>query len=370
MQQLSPDPRPSADDLAVCRKLLQAGSRSFFAASRLLPKQIRGNATALYAFCREADDAVDLGQGGSDAPAKLLVRLERIYDRRPADHPVDRAFAAMVEDCALPQDLPVALIEGLRWDTEGRQYETLADLQAYAARVAGTVGSMMTLVMGVRDPQALARACDLGVAMQLTNIARDVGEDAAAGRLYLPRQWLREAGIDPDVWLADPCFDDALASVVARLLSTAAQLYDRAEVGIACLPPGCRPAMFAARLIYAEIGRVVAESGFDSFSKRAVVPTRRKLILVLQGLIKVAGQAGRLRRGSLREVIDQPALTETRFLVQAVTRFSVQMPAKADAEPLLPWWDLHARACWMIDLFERLERNDREMKAAGATRRA
>ena len=89
---------------------------------------------------------------------------------------------------------------------EVRRYETLQDLDAYAARVAGSVGAMMTLVMGQRAPEIVARACDLGVAMQLTNIARDVGEDARAGRLYLPLQWLREAGIDPDAWLAKPVF--------------------------------------------------------------------------------------------------------------------------------------------------------------------
>ena len=110
-------------------------------------------------------------------------------------------MADLMRRCAIPAALPEALLEGLAWDAEGRSYETIDELFDYAARVAGAVGVMMALIMDVRSPQALARACDLGVAMQLTNIARDVGEDARLGRIYLPRQWLREAGIDADAWL-------------------------------------------------------------------------------------------------------------------------------------------------------------------------
>eukprot|EP01037_Dinobryon_pediforme_P021714 gene21714-22658_t len=124
-------------------------------------------------------------------------RLARARDGRPLPFPADRAMADLMRTYAIPREVPEALLEGLGWDTDGRRYETLDDLLAYATRVAGTVGIMMTLLMGVREPEALARACDLGCAMQLTNIARDVGEDARAGRLYLPHTWLREQGIDP-----------------------------------------------------------------------------------------------------------------------------------------------------------------------------
>ena len=154
-------------------------------------------------------------------------------------------------DALFPPLLPEALLEGLAWDAEGRSYETIDELFDYAARVAGAVGVMMALIMGVRSPQALARACDLGVAMQLTNIARDVGEDARLGRIYLPRQWLREAGIDADAWLAKPGLDERLRPIVARLLQEADALYARARAGIALLPANCRPAILAAALIYA-----------------------------------------------------------------------------------------------------------------------
>ena len=110
---------------------------------------------------------------------------------------------------------------------------------------------MMTLVMGGRSSKTVARACELGVAMQLTNIARDVGEDARRGRLYLPLQWLREAGLDPDEFLRHPQHSPALANVVKRLLRAADQLYVRSETGIGALPRDCRAAIMAARLIYA-----------------------------------------------------------------------------------------------------------------------
>ena len=174
-------------DLLACRERLRVGSKSFYAASMLLPKRLRPDVYALYAFCRVADDAVDDGGDGLVAVARLRERLERAYAGTPCDTPVDRAFADMVERRELPILLPLALIEGFEWDARGKTYHTLSDVRAYGVRVAGTVGAMMSVLMGVRSQDALARACDLGVAMQLTNIARDVGEDARNGRLYLPR---------------------------------------------------------------------------------------------------------------------------------------------------------------------------------------
>ena len=164
------------------------------------------HATALYAFCRQADDAVDLGEDGAAELAVLHSRLDLIYARKPLPIAADRAFAEVVATRSIPRELPAALLEGFAWDLAGRRYQTLADLNAYAARVAGTVGAMMAVILGAQDAAVIARACDLGVAMQITNIARDVGEDARRGRLYLPREWLAAAGVDADAWLANPRF--------------------------------------------------------------------------------------------------------------------------------------------------------------------
>jgi phytoene synthase len=349
------DAAAHAADLVACRALLRGGSRSFHAASLLLPRRVRAPAAALYAFCRLADDAVDLDGGRASAVARLRERLARAYEGRPLPIPADRAFAAVVSRHGIPRALPEALLEGLAWDAEGgRRYEDLPALEAYAARVAGSVGCMMAVLMDVRDRAALARACDLGVAMQLTNIARDVGEDARAGRLYLPLRWLREAGVDPDAWLARPVFDGALASVVRRLLRVSDELYLRAGAGIAALPAGCRPGIRAAGLLYAGIGREVERRGFDSVGQRARVPGSRKAALLLRAALPEGS-------GRTAAAAGAPPLDATRFLVEAV----LETATVAASGAVSGGWGLEARAVWVIDLFARLERRDREAAMAG-----
>jgi phytoene synthase len=223
----------AAADLTACTATLQTGSRSFAIASIFLPARVRAPATALYAFCRAADDAIDLSDDQAAALDTLRARLDAIYGGRPGGDAVDRAFAAVVADFGLPRALPEALLEGFAWDVEARRYEDLPGLIGYAMRVAGTVGVMMALLMGTRDAAMLSAACDLGCAMQLTNIARDVGEDARAGRLYLPLSWLREEGIDPAAWLAEPSFTPGLDRIVAALRAGRAR--HRASAG--ALPP-------------------------------------------------------------------------------------------------------------------------------------
>lgn len=348
-------PATPAADLSACRRLLRAGSKSFYIASLLLPTAIRDPACALYAFCRLADDAVDVDGGGLHAVAKLRDRLDRIYAGTPLAIAADRALARVVLSHAIPRTLLDALIEGFEWDSTARTHETLADVHAYAARVAGTVGAMMALLMGVRDPDAIARACDLGTAMQLTNIARDVGEDARNGRLYLPRDWLRDAGIDPDGWLAAPRFDSRLHGVIERLLCEADRLYGQVDSGIARLPAGCRPGITAARLLYAEIGHELRRRGGDSVSQRAIVPAGRKLALLIQAYS---------REPDPKAGATAHAIAECRFLIDAVA--AAPLPPADDlsaAEPVLPWWRFRARAVWVLDLFERLEREEREAQA-------
>ncbi|NEU11067.1 phytoene/squalene synthase family protein [Methylobacterium sp. BTF04] len=327
-----------AADHAACRAAIRTGSRSFFAASALLPAAVRRPAYGLYAFCRLSDDAVDevAANGRAAAVARLSARLARAYDGRPADTAADRALADIVADHAIPQALPGALIEGLAWDAQGRRYETLSELSAYAARVAASVGAMMTLIMGVRDPGTLARACDLGVAMQFTNIARDVGEDARAGRLYLPLRWLAEEGIDADAFLADPTPSPALARVVGRLLAAADLLYARAQSGVSGLPLSCRPAIRAAGSIYSEIGRELERAGLDPITSRARVAGRRKGVLLAKALL--LGASGGARTA--------PPLPETAFLVDAVAAQPV--PVRAS------WWDVPAQAGRVLDLVEIL----------------
>jgi phytoene synthase len=211
----------------------------------------------------------------------------------------------------------------------------------------------MALLMGVRDREIAARACDLGLAMQLTNIARDVGEDARRGRLYLPHDWMIEAGLDPAGWLAEPVFDDRLANVVRRLLQCADLLYARAAPGIEKLPSGCRPGIRAARSVYAEIGRGVERRGYDSVSSRSIVSPWRKSVLLAEALSGAP---------TLSATAHYHVLDEVSALADAVAAApTVDMSALIGIPQRTP----QQRIEWLIDLFERLEREERNRGTQG-----
>lgn len=362
---LTPLPEAGADgfDLKACRSLMRGGSKTFFAASLLLPPRIRLAATALYAFCRVADDLIDDGADKPAAIRELAQRLDAVYAAKPHQLESDLALAMVVHQHQIPRPLLEALLDGFAWDAQQRRYETLEDLHAYAARVASTVGAMMTLIMGVRSAEALARACDLGVAMQLTNIARDVGEDARAGRLYLPQSWMREEGLDPQQWLLQPSHGAGMARVVQRLLAEADRLYRRAERGIALLPRDCQAAIRAAGLVYAEIGREVERRELNSVDTRAVVSSRRKLLL----LGKALAGPNRAQRTSGSDAEWDPALKATQFLVDAGASPSSAIHASTEDDGAQD-----SRVVWLIDLFERREkervrRHDQLLKRNGAS---
>jgi 15-cis-phytoene synthase len=315
-------------DMQACREMIRTGSLSFHAASRLLPSRVRDPALALYAFCRVADDEVDEGQDKARAVLSLRDRLDLVYQGRPRNAPADRAFAAVVEGFEMPRALPEALLEGLAWDAVGRRYETLSGVLDYSARVASAVGAMMCVLMRVRDADALARACDLGLAMQLTNISRDVGEDARAGRLFLPRNWLAEAGVDEASFLADPQPTEGVRRVTARLLAQATQLYNRADAGISALPVSCRPGIFAARHIYDGIGTEVVRAGHDSVNRRARTNGRQKLGWLVLSTARTAVSSVMPRPAALHA---RPA-PEVAFLVDAAAR---RRPTAARSDALL-----------------------------------
>lgn len=305
-------------DLATCREAIRTGSYSFHAASRLLPARVRDPSLALYAFCRLADDAVDEGDDKVGAVLSLRDRLDLVYAGRPKNAAADRAFAAVVAQHDMPRALPDALLEGFAWDAAGRTYDDFGALCGYGARVASSVGAMMCVLMGVRGADALARACDLGLAMQLTNIARDIGTDARMGRLYIPRAWLQEYGLSEACLRAaaqnpQAPVDARIALISKRLLAEARNLYIRAEAGIPALPMRARPAIFAARHIYDAIGRDVRRLGPASLHQRAHTSARQKL-----GLIALSGL-----RAAASALLPCPALLHARahpecaFLVEA-----------------------------------------------------
>ena len=329
-------------DMRECRRLLYHGSRSFHIASRFLPPTLRESACGLYAFCRIADDLVDLGEDPKQALAELHHRLDLIYAGTPENHSVDRVLSQIVTDHQLPRGLLDALLEGFDWDTAGRSYETVDDLCDYGARVAGTVGLMMAILMGVKDHNTLARAADLGVAMQLTNICRDVGEDARAGRLYLPRQLCRDHDIAPDAFITNPKAGPKLTAVLQHLLSEADRRYQLADVGIEQLPKTCRPGIRAARRLYAEIGHRLAAGGYDPISTRAVV-TRRRKVGIATGVFRASEQ--------LSGDLAAPCARENQFLLASVphTEEWQRPPQPRSFSP---------SASWMLDLFMVMGQRD------------
>jgi 15-cis-phytoene synthase len=339
----------------ACIESIRAGSKSFHAASILLPSRVRLPARALYAFCRSSDDLVDdvpmSGSAPGPAPSALLrERLADVYRGEPGRLTEDRVFARVAEAFAIPRTLPEALIEGFEWDEQGRRYDTIDDLSAYAARVASTVGVMMTLIMGPRDRAVLARAADLGMAMQLTNIARDVGEDARRGRLYLPLEWMADAGLDADAFMAAPAYDARIAAIVRRLLATADEHYERGLTGLGGLPLDCRPAIRSAAFIYREIGREIAKADFNSVDHRAHTSKNRKIELI------ALAAAMPFQRGP---VLATPTHASAQFLVDAA----------ASREPGPPR-GLDAKAARAIELLAIAETRRRAHRAAMRTQEA
>ncbi len=342
-------------DLEECIALMQDGSKTFFAASRLLPQRVRPYAIALYAFCRVADDLVDHAQAGDTPLIELRERLDAIYASQPRAHVEDQALAMVVRQTGLPRHLLDLLIEGFDWDASGRRYHTLRELHDYAARVAGTVGAMMCWIMGTRDPVTLMRACELGVAMQLTNISRDVGEDARMGRIYLPLVMLREQGITPEDWLQAPHFNQGLQRVLGEVLDEADRLYAQASHGIASLPPDCRAAICAASLIYAEIGHQLRRNGLDSISVRTVVSTPRKLVLLFMAWT----QAGWIRVAH-REPKPLAAVQE---MVAECMRCASTVTSSQVA--YFPSRSMNQRVTWVLELLERRENLKRGQGISG-----
>lgn len=316
------------EDMEACRAMIRTGSLSFHAASRVLPARVRDPALALYAFCRVADDEVDEGRDKGAAVLRLRDRLDLIYAGRPRNAPSDRAFAAVVADFDMPRALPEALLEGLAWDSLGRRYATLSELKDYSARVASSVGAMMCVLMGAREADVLARACDLGLAMQLTNIARDIGEDARAGRLFLPLDWLAAEGIDPEAFLSAPSPAPGIRRAAARLLDQADRLYWRAATGVRCLPLDCRAGILSAGHVYRAIGTEVARAGHDSVTSRARTSRSRKATLILRSAVQ-AGLGAMLPVSARLHAAAEP---EVAFLVEAAAR---RRPAQARSESLL-----------------------------------
>ena len=264
---------------AMARQSIRRGSASFAAASLLFDKRTRERAHLLYAWCRRCDDIADAQEHGRRPPARTapvdaLSSEERAADRvqairaltaralqrQPTADPAFDAFGLVADECGLTAEMAEDVIDGFALDAAGWRPRSEADLMRYCYHVAGAVGVMMARVMGVArdDHDTLDRACDLGLSFQLNNIARDVWEDDAAGRCYLPVEWLVEMDIPPGQHMR-PQYRRELVELVARLVSLAETHEAAARVGARRLKFRQRWAVLAAANIYGAIGREVRQ---------------------------------------------------------------------------------------------------------------
>ncbi|WP_227368839.1 15-cis-phytoene synthase CrtB [Halomonas sp. M20] len=274
---------------------IQVGSKSFATAARLFDPATRRSVLMLYAWCRHCDDVIDeqhLGmpsrvEGSTDSSEQRMAGLrhmtQQAYAGEPMQSPPFAAFQQVALNHRLPERYPLAHLEGFAMDVQERCYVTIDDTLSYCYHVAGVVGIMMAWIMGVRDEATLDRACDLGLAFQLTNIARDIVDDAEIARCYLPQTWLVEAGIPPEE-IADPRHRDALAGVTARLIDLAEPYYQSARGGLGALPPRSAWAIATAHGVYREIGIQVKARGAGAWDRRVSTSKADKLRLLAKGL--------------------------------------------------------------------------------------
>ncbi len=277
---------PSRDGVARARAIMSSRAKTFRVASLLLGPALRDDAAVLYAFCRAADDAADEASDVATAQAEI-DHLARGLSGDGAAEGV--AVCALAARRGMPVGAAHELLAGVRRDLSGARIEDDAELLEYAYLVAGTVGVLMCALLGAREPRARRYAIQLGLAMQLTNICRDVAEDAARGRVYLPARRLRAAGTSQEAVLAGTAPRDAVAQVVSELLTMADGLYASAELGVRFLPTRGRLAVLVASRLYRAIGLVLRRRGCDPSAGRAVVPATAKVGWIFLAIVAWLG---------------------------------------------------------------------------------
>ncbi len=297
--------RDRAALVAAARESIAKGSKSFAAASTLFDRETRERAWLLYAWCRACDDIVD-GQDHGHGMTRVADPLARVAEARAltraalagqtTGHPAFDAFGLVAAETRLPVRFAEDLIQGFQLDAEEWQPRSEADLYRYCYHVAGAVGCMMAVVMGVdpADEDTLDRACDLGLAFQLANIARDIEEDDRVGRCYLPQEWLAEMDVPPGQHMKPP-YRDRLVVLARRLATRAAAHEASARVGAKRLPARSAWAVLAAAGIYGGIAREVARRGAAAWDHRVTTSKAAKLGWIARAGVQAA------RRGAIAE---------------------------------------------------------------------
>ena len=317
---------------------IRAGSRSFYAASLLFEEGIREQAWLLYAWCRRCDDIADGQVGGGPRSEKFdeqtaaerritAIRLltDRAFEGLPTADAAFDAFGLVAREVGITEEMAEDVIGGFALDAEGWRPRTEKDLMVYCYHVAGAVGVMMARIMGVReDSWLLDRACDLGLAFQLANIARDMAEDADAGRCYIPMEWLAEEDIEPGQEMK-PHHRQEMADIARRLVALMERHEAAARLGAAKLPFRSRWAVLSAANIYGAIGREVVERGVNAWDNRVVIGRLAKL----RHIVRAFWEA--LLNREPEQPPEMPQWTRGELMIEA--RMNAPIP-KVEIEPL------------------------------------
>lgn len=273
--------------VAGAQDAIQNGSKSFRAASRLFDQTTRERAWLLYCWCRHCDDVADgqtygFGPGLRGNVAVLRGKTRRAIADDEADELPFMALRQLLSECPIPDRFLEDHLRGFALDEGGWQPLNEHDLALYCYYVAGAVGCMMAVLMGVApdEEETLEHAADLGIAFQLSNIARDVREDLDAGRCYLPLSWMEEFGVDRST-LFEPENEQALTTMIGRLIEQVVVHEESARQGVSKLPFRSRLAVLSALRIYGAIGRRVEELGSAAWDERVTVGKMRKLSFVV-----------------------------------------------------------------------------------------
>lgn len=276
------------DAYDYCRRVTKLHAKSFYFAASFLPPEKQRAVFPIYAFCRHVDDEIDeIGDGDIDAAAAAVgrwrARLDDVYDQLESAEASDEqrmvmtAWRDLLGHYDIPRNLPLELVEGVLMDTTIKRYETFDELYVYCFRVASTVGLMSSEILGYSDPAALELAEAMGIAMQLTNILRDVREDASMGRIYLPQEDLRRFGVSEEQ-IFEQRFDANFDALMRFQLARAREFYGKGEKGIAMLSRDSRFTVLLAARIYGKILSQIEKMNRNVFLGRAQTSKAQKLI--------------------------------------------------------------------------------------------
>jgi len=276
-------------DFRYAEESIKKGSKTFYFASRFMGPERRNAFYAIYAFCRQTDDLVDDNEGNPRLQ-KMLVRdwrkrLRAAYASNISDDPVLAPFVYVMKKYSIPLRYPLQLIKGVSMDITKKEYSTFAELRHYCYHVASVVGIMLMYVFGAGNLHRLKQcAVNLGIAMQLTNILRDVGEDARMGRVYFPKDELARFGLGITDILSLRKTENLIRFLKFQV-ARARGYYSQAMEGLGTMHREARTVILMSFTLYREILRVIEENGYEVYTRRAYVAFYRKVLLYFNLLI-------------------------------------------------------------------------------------